>query len=206
MQIDFLVEEPSMEVFLAALLQRRQSGLQYAIHVFQGKRDLLRKLPSRLTAYSRWLGSAQRIVVIVDCDQDDCHVLKARLEDMALGAGLATRSHPRADGSFSVVDRIAVEELEAWYLGDPEALRAAFPRLPENLCSGARFRNPDAILGGTWEALERLLRQHGYYQGGLAKMDLARRVAPHIDWTRNRSRSFQSFRQALDELLREPEA
>lgn len=203
MHVEFLVEEPSMEALLDALLGRRGGNFAYQVRVFQGKHDLLKKLPSRLMAYSRWITDDRRVVVVVDRDQDDCHELKARLEQMALQVGLTTRSHRRADGAFSVVNRIAVEELEAWFLGDPDALRAEFPRLPASLGERAGFRDPDAVAGGTHEALARLLAQHGYYQAGLAKIDLARRMGRRMTWATNRSRSFQVFGSALEELLRE---
>jgi hypothetical protein len=65
---------------------------------------------------------------------------------------------------------------------------------------GARYRDPDAIAGGTWEAFERVLRQSGYFRGGLRKVEAARTIAPHIDPARNTSRSFQVLRDALVEL------
>ena len=52
----------------------------------------------------------------------------------------------------------------------------------------ARYRAPDAIQGGTWEAFERVLQRHNYYKTGLPKIEAATTVAGHIDPTRNRSR------------------
>ncbi len=89
-----------------------------------------------------------------------------------------------------------VEELEAWYFGDIEALRTAYPRLPASLGAKATFRNPDAIAGGTWEALDRELKRAGYREG-LAKFAAAQAIAPHLDPERNRSRSFQVFRDGV---------
>lgn len=56
---------------------------------------------------------------------------------------------------------------------------------------------PDAIAGGTWEAMERVLRKAGYFNSGLRKLDLARSVAAHMDIHRNRSRSIQAFATAV---------
>ena len=90
--LEILVEEPSMEAFLNELLGRAFPDLSFAVHVFQGKKDLLGNLQSRLNAYAKWLPPDFRVVVVVDRDRDDCHNLKARLEGMARGAGLTTRS------------------------------------------------------------------------------------------------------------------
>lgn len=87
------------------------------------------------------------------------------------------------------MNRIAIEELEAWFFGDIQALRAAYPRLSANLGQRERYRDPDAIPGGTWECLERELRQVGYHKGGLQKIALARDVARHMQPERNRSQS-----------------
>jgi hypothetical protein len=56
---------------------------------------------------------------------------------------------------------------------------------------------PDAIAGGTWEALERLLRRLNYFPEGLPKIAVARKVSEHMDPERNRSKSFQVFRDGL---------
>lgn len=51
-RLQFLVEEPSMEAFLRALLPRfLPPNCTFAIHPFNGKPDLLRKLPQRLKGY-----------------------------------------------------------------------------------------------------------------------------------------------------------
>jgi hypothetical protein len=76
----------------------------------------------------------------------------------------------------------------------------AYPRLPSRLDKKAPYRDPDAIRGGTWESLERLLQKYGYYEGGMPKIEVARQVSAQMDPVRNRSRSFQHFRQGLVEL------
>lgn len=99
-----------------------------------------------------------------------------------------------------VLNRIAIEELEAWFFGDVEALRAAYPKVPATLGSQARYRDPDAIVGGTWEALERVLQGKGYHRGGLQKIKAAKEIAAHMDPARNRSRSFRVFMEGLAAL------
>ncbi len=58
-------------------------------------------------------------------------------------------------------------------------------------------RDPDAILGGTWEALERVLKRGGYFKTGLRKMECARMVAQQMVPARNTSTSFQAFNSAV---------
>ncbi len=98
------------------------------------------------------------------------------------------------------MNRIAVEELEAWFFGDVQALRAAYPRISPTLAQRAKFRDSDAITGGTWEALERELQRVGYFAGGLSKITAAREISLHMDPARNRSKSFQVFREGLLQL------
>lgn len=196
--VDFLVEEPSMELFLRALLPKLLGAIHFEIYTFQGKTDLHQRLPERLRGYAAWLPANHRIVIIVDRDDDDCLKLKAQLEEQVRQAGLWTRQQNH--DFFSVINRIAIEELEAWYFGDWEAVCAAFPRLSPTIPQQAKYRNPDAIAGGTWEAFEHILKRAGYFPTGLRKLELARTITPYMDPTRNRSRSFQALRDALQSI------
>ena len=193
----FLVEEPSMEAFLQVLLPRVLPQDQtFEIHAFRNKAGLRRNLSARLRAYVRWLPSDWRIVVVLARDSDDCHALKGELEAAALGTGLRTRSQAgRTD--WQVVNRIAIEELEACYFGDWEAVREAYPRVPVTVPQRAGFRDPDAIQGGTWDAFERILKRHGYFTTGLRKSEAARAIAARICRRRSRSRSFAVFVDAI---------
>lgn len=198
---ELLVEEPSMEAFLRALLPRLlPKDRTFKVHPFQGKQDLLSKLEARLRAYASFLPRDWRIVVVVDRDKDDCRALKARLEDIARRAGLHTRSAVSA-GKWQLVNRIAIEELEAWYFGDWPAVEAAYPRVDARLPHRRGFRDPDAILGGTWEAFERVMQRHGYFKGGLRKVEAARTIGCQIDPARARSRSLSAFCSVLTEAL-----
>ena len=195
MYIEFLVEEPSAEAALLAVVPRIVGAeIGFSIHPHQGKPDLLGKLPSRLRGYANWLPADWRIVVLLDRDDDECQALKAQLEQFAAAAGLTTRAAVEAGAQFQVLNRLAIEELETWFFGDCEAIRAAYPRVPKDLARRANYRDPDDIRGGTWEALERELQRVGYHRGGLAKIAAARDIAAHMQPERNRSRSFLAFR------------
>lgn len=202
MQIEFLVEEPSAEEALRHVLPNLIRGrARWKLINLGSKHKLLKVLPERLAAYRDRIagGEALRVVVLVDRDADDCAALKRQLEDAARAKGLGTKTHPDAQGRFHVVNRIAIEELESWFIGDPAALRQAFSRLPAIDGSKGVFRNPDN--GGTWEALHRFLKKHGIYTNSYPKIDAARRIAPRMDLQANRSRSFQVFVRGVEALL-----
>ena len=199
--LEVLVEEPSMDAFLCELLPRLLGDrATFAIHAYQGKHDLLGKLGARLMGYAKWLPTTWRVVVVVDRDDDDSDALKERLEGEAMAAGLQTRSTCE-NAPWQVVNRIAIEELEAWYFGEWSAVRKAYPKAPATIPNRASYRAPDAIKGGTWEALERVLQRVGYFSGGLRKTELARMVGKRIEPAACCSPSFAVFRDALLEAV-----
>lgn len=198
MLLHFYVEEPSAEAALIQLVPCILSGYEfdYDIFPFQGKSALLRNLPNRLKAY-RHRTDDWCVIVLIDRDDQDCLEIKQQLELFAHNSGLITRT--RSHEQFQVINRIAIEELEAWFFGDVEALVAAYPRVDPNLGQKAGYRDPDAIKGGTWEQLERVLKY--YHPGGLEKIRAAEDIAQYMQPGRNRSKSFQVFRDALLEIF-----
>lgn len=198
MHIEFLVEEASVEAVLRNIVPQILGDVAtYNIHPHQGKQDLLRKLPNRLKAYKKWIPENYYIVVLVDADEEDCRKLKAQLEAAARDAGFTTKSAAPNAGRFQVVSRIAMKELEAWFFGDVEAICAAYPRVSRTLARRKSYRDPDAVVGGTWEALQRELQRAGYHPGGLNKIAAAMDISRHMRPDRNRSRSFQVFCEGL---------
>lgn len=197
--LELLVEEPSMEAFLRGLLPRLlPQDRTFEIHAFQGKDDLLRKLDARLRGYAHWLPHDWRIVIVVDRDDEDCRALKARLDQIARDCGLRT---DRARPDWQLVNRIAIEELEAWYFGDWAAVLATYPRVAASIPGKQAFRDPDGIAGGTWEAFERTLQRCGYFKAGLPKVEVARAIAAHITPQASRSPSFNAFWRAVEQAL-----
>jgi Domain of unknown function (DUF4276) len=197
-RIEVLVEEVSMETVLRIMVPRVVGPVYCNFQRFSGKPALLRNLPQRLRALRRISEPDWLVLVVIDRDRDNCLHLKARLEREAALAGLSTRaSNP--DGRIAIVNRIAIEELEAWYFGDWPAVITAYPRVPGTIPNRAPYRDPDGIAGGTWESFERVLQQSGYFSGGLRKIEAAEQIAPHMDPSRNTSHSFQVFRDALIE-------
>lgn len=196
MHIEILVEEQSMEEALKILLPRMlPPETTYRILSFQGKQNLLRQLPARLRGY-KWINDDYRIIVLLDEDRQNCLDLKQQMETAAQQAGLSTKTS--AGGiRFQVLNRIVIEELEAWFLGDVEAIRQAYPRILATLAKTPKFRNPDSVPGGTWETLEKTMQRYGYFKGGYAKVEAARAISTYMDPNRNRSKSFQVFRNGL---------
>jgi len=124
MHIEFLVEEPSIEVMLNNLLPRLLlPDTSFAIRIFQGKQDLLKNLPIRLRGYKKWLPVDHKIVVLVDRDNDDCYRLKRKLDEIARDAQLVTKSSVGRFEFFQVMNRIVIVELESWFFGDRHAIK-----------------------------------------------------------------------------------
>jgi hypothetical protein len=83
------------------------------------REGLLDQLPAKLRAYGRALNPAtDRVLVLVDVDDESCLDLKRRL------LAILDTCNPKP----VVLFRIAIEEMEAFYLGDPAAIRRAFPQ------------------------------------------------------------------------------
>ena len=189
-----------MEAALRLLVPKIIGDVSFEVYPFRCKDNLLSNLTNRLRGYAAWLPENYRIVIAVDRDDDDCHELKRKLEEIARNAGLMTRS--RSGGRvYQVVNRIVIEELEAWFFGDWEAVLNAYPRVSRHVPYKQGFRDADAVTGGTWEALERHLQRAGYFRTGLRKVEVARSVTEHMRPDQNSSTSFQIFRNALSEMV-----
>ena len=200
--LEILVEEYSAEVALGNLLPKiLPAKVEFQIHTFQGKKDLLKKLPQRLKGYRAWLPEDWRILVLCDRDDDNCQTLKEQLEQCAILSGFTTKSSTSDQQPFTLLNRLAIEELEAWFLGDALAIEQAYPRVSANFATQKRYRDPDAISGGTWEALQSLLQSKGYFLGGLNKVEVARTISQCMDIRTNRSTSFQHFCLGLKALV-----
>ncbi|RCX17704.1 uncharacterized protein DUF4276 [Fontibacillus phaseoli] len=179
----------ALDVLIPKIIDTKHS---FDVYNFRSKQDLMKKLESRLRGYSKLRNDWDfRIVVLVDEDRQDCKELKQFMVDTANVSGVRDIT----------LNRIVVEELEAWFFGDVAALRAVYPRIPESLGEQIRFRNPDQIPGGTWEALDKTLIQYGY-RTGLVKTEAAEKIALHMDPWSNRSTSFKVFRDGIINLVK----
>ena len=158
------------------------------------KRILLDRLPRILQGYGHCLPDSASVIVVVDLDTRDCMAFKQELLDVLAAC------NPRPRTLF----RIAIEESEAWLLGDPNAVKAAYPRARD---SALNSYEQDSICG-TWEVLADAvnrggsapLKRVGYPEVGIAKCDWAGKIAPHMDVDKNNSKSFQVFRDGVRRL------
>lgn len=176
----FLLEERSMQVLLDGMLPRLFPELLYRCVPHEGKQDLEKSIPRKLRA---WREPGTQFCVIRDNDGSDCTALKQRLTGLC------------CDGRREdALVRIACQELEAWYFGEPDALADEFGN--EDLRAiheKARFRDPDAIDQPS-RALEVLAPE-------FQKVSGARRLGPRLS-VHNRSRSFQSLLAGIERLQR----
>ena len=192
MHIHFLVEESSTEIALKFIVPKIIGNIHtFEIHNFGNKNKLLKHLPERMKSYAN-IPYEFRIVILVDEDRSNCLELKKKLCD-ASSVVIAKKGN-------IVLHRIVVEELESWFIGDVAAIRAEYEKIPASLPQQAKFRDPDAIKGGTWEELDKILKKYGY-ETGLQKMNFAQKVSPHMDVENNQSRSFQVFRDGLRKII-----
>ncbi len=162
-------------------------------------RLLLDQLPKLLRGYGRaYAGypANHPAAVVLVCDLDDKCLKTFRQQLFAV----LSACNPRPETRFC----IAIEEGEAWLLGDVPAIRAAYPRLKDNVLSG--YKN-DSICG-TWEVLadavytggSSALKKQLWWSVGREKSAWSKKIAPLMDVDNNASPSFRYFREKLREL------
>jgi len=163
------------------------------------KRILLANLPKLLKGYGRTFDAYPEdypAVVIVVCDLDE-QCLKAFRQELY---AILNQCHPKPETRFC----FAIEEGEAWLLGDLNAVRTAYPKTRTSILS--TYVN-DSICG-TWELLadavypggSARLYADGWQAIGLEKSKWAENIAPHMILADNRSPSFRYFRDKLKAL------
>jgi len=200
MTIHILVEGPSERAFLEPWTRRFLRNEHVRVHPHQGKgklpddldappdsrnRSLLHQLPAKLRAFASAPDSGELgVVILVDADQDDCEELASTLR----------KAVARVAGRLQVMVRIAVEEIEAFYLGDLHALKAAFPDADMRL---ARKYVPDSICN-TWELFGQVVGD-----GGGNKVAWAEAMGAKVTTlpSKNRSPSFRALCRALKRLV-----
>lgn len=177
MTLVILTEEPSMKEALKAVL--KTLGIDdYTIISHQGVSDLERSLPIKLKA---WRDPNAKFLILRDNDMGDCKARKRKLLQIILRTGKEDVSKVR----------IVCQELEAWFVGDVNALESSgyFTKtIPTRLrrCDPDQREKPSRDLGG--------LRK------GYGKVLGAKKIAPHLDVNNNRSASFNVTIAAIREL------
>ncbi|WP_287876213.1 DUF4276 family protein [Acidovorax sp.] len=213
MHIEVLVEDSSGEKLLAQLLPQilgeQGEPHTWRLKAYKGigrippgltakadpaKRILLDQLPRLLQGYGKTPG-IDAVVVVLDTDRRDC---KAFLQELR---SVAKQCDPAPNTMF----RLAVEEMEAWYLGDRAALLNAFPRAKREVLD----RYVQDSVCGTWELLAdavyaggaAAIKKAGWPLSGQIKHEWAEKIGPFMNLRQNASPSFGKFRDGLANLI-----
>jgi hypothetical protein len=160
------------------------------------KRILLDNLPRLLIGYAKSWPKNYGVVIVV-CDLDNKCLKNFRSELMAL----LNACNPRPETRFC----IAIEEGEAWFLGDRGAIKQAYPKAKDAVLRS--YKN-DSICG-TWEKLadavykggSEALTKQGWQAVGAEKFAWAENIAPCMDLAENTSPSFNYFLGKLREFV-----
>lgn len=203
MHFQFLVEDYSGAVFIDKIMQKlsKEAEFTFDIKSFKGiggfkgsgsvkdikTNKLLTDLPQYLRAFDRSLKDIEAcIIIVLDNDTRDSRMFEKELKEQA----------QRAKISIDHVFCIAVEEMEAWLLGDKQALFSAYP-----LAKESRYKEyvQDSICG-TWELLADVVFKGGlkkfkkecptYREVGKYKAEWAEQIGNYLDLNTNESPSF----------------
>lgn len=212
MHIEILVEDSSGEKLLACLLPQLvgEYGAPHTwrLHAYRGigripkglkgtadpaKRILLDQLPRLLRGYGKTPG-IDAVVVVLDTDKRDRTDFLAELKAVA----------DACDPLPTTLFRLAIEEVEAWYLGDRDALLAAYPRAKQEVLD----RYVQDSVCSTWELLAdavyhggaAAIKKAGWPLPGQLKHEWAERIGPLMSPDRNVSPSFGKLRDGFRRL------
>jgi len=167
MHFEFLVEDASGRLALQSLVEKilGPNGVEhsYRIICYRGvghlpkgmtgkidvrKRILLDRLPKLLEGYGKSHQDFETaVVVVVDLDDRTCTNFKQELIEVQAAC------NPGPTTLF----RIAIEEMEAWLLGDRNAVVCAYPKAKTQILDGYQ---QDSICG-TWELLADAIQKGG---------------------------------------------
>ncbi len=212
MHFEILVEDQSGKQSLDILVPKI-IGINhtFSIHAYKGighiprnmrntddpsKRILLNNLPKLLKGYGRTFsgyGSAYPAVVIVVCDLDRRCLKQFRVELF----DILDQCNPKPKARFC----IAIEEGEAWFLGDIQAIKKVYSHAKDEILQSY---DQDSICG-TWELLADAiyhggalnLKSKGWQTVGAEKSKWALDISPRMNLQSNRSPSFRYFYQTL---------
>ncbi|MBO7485541.1 MAG: DUF4276 family protein [Spirochaetaceae bacterium] len=213
MNFEFLIEDISGKTMLEELVPKiiDTNKHSYRIISYKGigsipkglktsqdasKRALLNQLPKLLSGYGKTYQYNQKDnAIIVVCDLDN----KNESDFINELNHILQSCNPAPQANFC----LAIEEGEAWLLGDIKAIKAAYPKAKDSVLN--TYQN-DSICG-TWELLadaiytggSQKLKKVGFIETGLQKTIWAKNICPHMDINNNKSPSFNRFKQCVQE-------
>jgi len=212
MHFEILIEDLSGKTFLDILMPKIISDDDtFSIHHYKGighlpktlksssnprNTLLLNKLPKLIQGYGQTFSSYPdhyEAVLIVVCDLDSRCFKEFRQELLDC--------YNRCTIKPELYFCIAIQEGEAWYLGDLNAIKKAYPSAKDSVLSS--YDNESIC--GTWEQLAdvivpggaKKLSKSGYSSVGKVKNDWANHITPHMNVDKNKSPSFCYFRDKL---------
>ena len=214
MHFEILVEDQSgkkaLDILVPKIIDCSNNLNTFKVHSYKGighipknlsntanasTRSLLNQLPKLLRGYGNTFANYPATVILV-CDLDN-KCLKAFRQELF---AVLNDCNPKPETRFC----IAIEEGEAWLLGDIPAIKAAYPKAKDDSLNG--YKN-DSICG-TWECLadavfrggSKVLSKKSGQVVGAEKSQWAEKITPHMDVSNNMSPSFQYFVKKLSEL------
>ncbi len=160
--------------------------------------SLLDLLPSELRAYNKvYAGKDLILIIVMDSDDKDPQTLRQELYRVASKFAPDVRN----------VVGICTEEVEAWMLGDKNAVVDAYPDCKTEVIDAYE---QDSICG-TWEVLCRAISENaddlidiGYPAIGHYKALWAENISRYMLPQKNVSPSFNTFKMALITALKNP--
>ena len=217
MHFEILVEDISGKIVLDILVPKIiGTEHTFKVHHYKGighipkdlksksdpqKRILLNQLPKLVQGYGKTFAGYPPnypAILIIICDLDDRCLSAFRRELL----DLVETCNPRPETHFC----IAIEEGEAWCLGDLTAVKKVYPNakdavlnsyIQDSIC-GTWEKLADAVFSGGAASLSKL----GWQAVGKEKGNWAARISPLIDVDNNLSPSFCYFRNKLRRLTR----
>jgi hypothetical protein len=215
MHFEILIEDISgktaLEILVPKIIDIEQHT--FRIHFYKGagrlpknlqpnsdpkKRILLDQLPRLIQGYGKTLSAVPNYstALIVVCDLDDRCLSVFRKELLVC----ADECNPKPATYFC----IAIEEGEAWYLGDLKAVKKAYPNVKSSVLNtyvndsvcGTWEKLADAIFPGGSAKLSKLNAQIGREKSVWAEL-----ICPHMNVDENSSPSFCYFRDKLRHLI-----
>ncbi len=215
MHFQFLIEDQSGQTLVKALMEKVQSehpDITCNYKPFRGiggfaKKNtvketktgkLLNDLATYLAGFNRSLkGIEAAVFVVLDNDKNDPATFQKQLEALA-------------DDRMITIDHVfclAVEEMEAWLLGDEAALIKAYP----NAKTAVLHAYTQDSICGTWEVLadaiykggsSKMKKENPSYTGiGRIKNEWAMNIGRHMDIHGNQSPSFNKFMREVQRRI-----
>jgi hypothetical protein len=205
--LEVLLEGTSDQPTVRVILEKRfglKENRDFRLHPHQGKgtlsknphqapnprhRGLLDLLPATLKGYASF-PQERCVLVLVDADEIPCEHLKNEL--VALHKKLKNRP-------ACTLFRIAVEEIESWFIADPDAIKGAYPK--SKLAILANY-HPDTVVGA-WELLAKTIGRKSSDCSRADKTEWASKIAPHLDLNDPKSPSLKAFITGIEKLLQQ---